>query len=503
MTTQQRQTTTTSNPLLVNRKTDANHSNLFSSAAAAPLYEDEEYDDYDHDYSTNDSKEQSLRRRQDEMNSLNQHQHFNFSKSSSSNYTFVKNKMTKEERMLEKEHALQRRHSTFDDAAASAPSSSAHLDPKIPLSSNNINNDAAAHPPKWSFHKRVLPSTLTGLSSPEGRSRFTQSLCTGYAESYLPLSEQFLTQSDPAFCGLTTLVMILNALSIDPNVRWKGGWRWYGHEIMLGSGCCLNMEKVAKEGITLNQFAAVGKCHGADVTVKRPGDECNNSLETFRANIIQSVQNPLPSASDDCGFVITSFDRSALGQTGGGHFSPVAAYHPDSDSVLILDVARFKYSPYWVNVSDLYNSMTTTDEATGQTRGWALIKPGWDSPAPETNEDSQRPAGLVRDGLVYNTKSAKQPQHHPYEHHLSTSMLRDEPSSMAASPLAMPAPVSQVSHTASFTTAAAAEQETNVETNNNNASETNKKAKGDENRIKNGMCPVGEIKINYCPYNQT
>lgn len=32
-----------------------------------------------------------------------------------------------------------------------------------------------------------------------------------------------------------------------------------------------------------------------------------------------------------------------LKQTGQGHFSPVAAHDPISDSVLILDTARFKY----------------------------------------------------------------------------------------------------------------------------------------------------------------
>jgi Phytochelatin synthase len=31
-----------------------------------------------------------------------------------------------------------------------------------------------------------------------------------------------------------------------------------------------------------------------------------------------------------------------LGQTGSGHFSPIAGYHAATDSVLILDVARFK-----------------------------------------------------------------------------------------------------------------------------------------------------------------
>ena len=41
-------------------------------------------------------------------------------------------------------------------------------------------------------------------------------------------------------------------------------------------------------------------------------------------------------------FVVASYDRRSLGQTGTGHFSPIAAYEKSSDSVLILDVARFK-----------------------------------------------------------------------------------------------------------------------------------------------------------------
>ena len=37
-----------------------------------------------------------------------------------------------------------------------------------------------------------------------------------------PLSQQFLNQMDPAYCSIYTLVSILNALSMDPNVRWRG-----------------------------------------------------------------------------------------------------------------------------------------------------------------------------------------------------------------------------------------------------------------------------------------
>ena len=55
-------------------------------------------------------------------------------------------------------------------------------------------------------------------------------------ESYYSLAAQFRTQDEPAFCGLSTLVMVLNALEVDPKRVWKGVWRWY-HEYMLD--CCV------------------------------------------------------------------------------------------------------------------------------------------------------------------------------------------------------------------------------------------------------------------------
>ena len=47
------------------------------------------------------------------------------------------------------------------------------------------------------------------------------------------------TQSEPAYCGLSTLVIVLNTLNVDPRRAWKGPWRWY-EESMLN--CCVDLE---------------------------------------------------------------------------------------------------------------------------------------------------------------------------------------------------------------------------------------------------------------------
>jgi glutathione gamma-glutamylcysteinyltransferase len=78
--------------------------------------------------------------------------------------------------------------------------------------------------------------------------------------------------------------------------------------------------------------------------------------------------------------MIVSFDRGSLGQTGSGHFSPIAAFHPERDLVLVMDVARFKYLPYWVSVSRLYEATLVPDTATGNARGYVLVSRGEEGP---------------------------------------------------------------------------------------------------------------------------
>lgn len=269
-----------------------------------------------------------------------------------------------------------------------------------------------------SFHRRILPPFLTQLSSPQGKILFRQSLLNNYAEAFYPLSEQFLNQSDPAYCGITTLIMILNAFGIDPNVRWKGGWRWYGSEDMIIDNCCIEEERVKRAGISMEEYRSLGRCQGLDIVMKRPlsasieqqeqppqqqhDDDVQNNeyytLESFRQDIKLMVQNPPPYESISSttttittnnehtsnnnnnntnpktkyGFIIVSFDRTSLDQTGEGHFSPIAAYHEETDQCLVLDVARFKYSPYWVKVSDLYEATRPVDSMTKKSRGWFL-----------------------------------------------------------------------------------------------------------------------------------
>jgi glutathione gamma-glutamylcysteinyltransferase len=55
------------------------------------------------------------------------------------------------------------------------------------------------------FHRRQLPDSLIQLSAPKGRVMFKEALLKGDMECFFPLSEQFITQSEPALCSLSSL----------------------------------------------------------------------------------------------------------------------------------------------------------------------------------------------------------------------------------------------------------------------------------------------------------
>jgi len=224
-----------------------------------------------------------------------------------------------------------------------------------------------------SFYQRKLPEeTCTPFASKQGKRIFASALATSGLKSFFSLIQQFTTQSEPAYCGLSTLVLVLNALAVDPRQTWKGPWRWY-EESMLN--CCVDLEQVKQTGVTLRDFQCLAFCQGLSVDLRM----CNadTTLEDFRAAVRRACVEEESDKEDEGGepleVLVVSYSRKTMKQTGSGHFSPIAAYDAASDSVLILDTARFKYGAHWAKLPLVYDAMKPVDPSTGKPRGFALL----------------------------------------------------------------------------------------------------------------------------------
>lgn len=229
---------------------------------------------------------------------------------------------------------------------------------------------------KYTFYGRSLPQNLVDYRSVESKTRLCRALQTGYAVPYLSLSSCFNTQADPAYCGISTLAIILNSLRIDPQRIWRTIWRWYSEELLE---CCRPLEDVKKSGITLEEFLCLADCNGAVANLVRPSDT-KEQLEAF----VQTLERVCTGGREVKGenfdeenpaeFMAIAYSRKTLGQTGDGHFSPIAAMDKETNSVLLFDTARFKYPPYWVPIELLFQSMLPLDSATGKSRGYVTLK---------------------------------------------------------------------------------------------------------------------------------
>jgi hypothetical protein len=186
-------------------------------------------------------------------------------------------------------------------------------------------------------------------------------------EDYWPLSIQFVTQNNQAYCGVASIVMVLNALSIPAPVDPKySPYHVFTQENFFNNEQtkkALAPEVVSRWGMTLDQLGQLLSSYPVNTKVYHAAE---SNLEEFRQLVVKNLQQP-----DN--FVLVNYLRKRIGQEKGGHISPIAAYNQQSDRFLILDVSRYKYPPIWVKAAELWQAMATIDNVSGKTRGFVLV----------------------------------------------------------------------------------------------------------------------------------
>lgn len=214
--------------------------------------------------------------------------------------------------------------------------------------------------------QRLLPvsQALINLNSDSGEQLLIESKAR---KDYLPLSIHFVTQSNGAYCGVASTVMVLNALPIEaPETPKYGTYRLFTQENFFANAetkKVLKPEVVSRQGMTLEELGKLLTSYPVKAEVYHGGDV---SLEEFRALAVQNLR-------ESENFVLVNYLRKTIGQERGGHISPLAAYHEETDRFLILDVSRYKYPPVWVKAEVLWQAMATVDSASGKTRGFVLV----------------------------------------------------------------------------------------------------------------------------------
>lgn len=168
------------------------------------------------------------------------------------------------------------------------------------------------------------------------------------------------------YCGIASSVMVLNALGVKaPPSKYLGPKCLFTQEEFFTAEISqlISLSEVEKRGLDLEEIASILRSFPLNVVEYKAKDFEGQDL---RQILISALKNP-----NQC--VLALYQRKELNQIGGGHWSPVAAYEEKSDSFLILDVARFKYPPIWVEAEAFLKSIQTSN-IFDHSRGFIVVE---------------------------------------------------------------------------------------------------------------------------------
>jgi hypothetical protein len=131
---------------------------------------------------------------------------------------------------------------------------------------------------------------------------------------------------------------------------------------VLGEPMPIGGKVIADWGYQLSQFEEMLRANGAKTRKVVLTDTLAESA--VREDLVANLGR----RGD---FVIVNYVRRAVGQDGGGHFSPLGAYDADSDAFLLLDVNPSAAGWVWIPAPTLIKAMRTFD--TLENRGYVVV----------------------------------------------------------------------------------------------------------------------------------
>jgi len=196
-----------------------------------------------------------------------------------------------------------------------------------------------------------LPPDLIAATTPEGLALLAQA---DAAADYELLSSNYVSQRLISYCGVASSVAVLNSLGRETD---------QSSFFTRATNAVRERRQVMFGGMSLPDLGGLLAAHDLQVDLRHAD---SLSVDEFRAVVANNLSSP-----DD--YLLVNYQREVLGQSRVGHISPIAAYDADTDRVLIMDTASYKYPPTWVELPKLYEAMNTIDGASGKSRGYVEV----------------------------------------------------------------------------------------------------------------------------------
>ena len=228
------------------------------------------------------------------------------------------------------------------------------------------------------------------LASAIGQERLRR--CVGHAQESIAC---WKVQSGKTLCGFATLACMSN--SIDSS-KAAGADVLHDHELLdkAAEAAVIDKSSVERNGITLEEFVEVG----ASVL---PLEKFTSSRggSTTKDLLISKLSN-----KEERTRIAVNYHMTTAGQSPwGGHFSPLVAYHEETDSFLVMDTWP-ETEPFWISWPRLLLATKHHDSKTNLERGFVFMQ----------NQDSNAaqpatvPASEVQSAFEFSASNFRDPK---------------------------------------------------------------------------------------------
>ncbi len=201
------------------------------------------------------------------------------------------------------------------------------------------------------------------------------------APDFWALMPYYLPQLTGSSCSAASVAMLMNALRVD--LPLSADEKLVTERDLLKRAADAAWQKAAAEdgdGVSLDQL---GRLIARSLTAYGLGAHEVEvvHVESTSDDMLARLRKVLAAneaSSDD--FILINFVQSVFtGDPEGnvGHISPIAAYDAERERVLVMDVDRSWYEPYWVSDRTLLAGMAKPDDQApgrGLSRGYVHVR---------------------------------------------------------------------------------------------------------------------------------